>query len=204
MSKGIIEQIRERVASAADGTVFTTSDFLDIANNVTVRQSLHRLVKEGILKRVINGVFEKPKYSKLLGEVVATNPDEVAKAIARNYHWTISPCGNTALNMFGISTQVPSGWLYCSDGPYKEYKWNTTKLEFKHRTNRDISGLSEITALLIQALKALGKESVSQDIVNYLSDRLTDEQKSIVLSEARGTTSWVYQYVQQICERSNN
>ena len=115
MSNGYADKIRERVLSATNGTVFTTSDFSDIADNNTIRQNMLRLVNEGVLKRILGGVYEKPKYSKLLGEYVAVNPDAVAQALARSYHWTIAPCGNTALNMIGLSTQVPATWSYISD-----------------------------------------------------------------------------------------
>ena len=82
MDSGYMKQIRERVLSAENGMVFTTSDFADIADSDTVRQSLNRLVNSGILRRVFRGVFEKPKYSKLLHEYVAADPDAVAKAIS--------------------------------------------------------------------------------------------------------------------------
>ena len=29
-----------------------------------------------------------------------------------SYHWTIAPCGNTALNLLGLSTQVTAVWSY--------------------------------------------------------------------------------------------
>ena len=101
-----MKQIRERILSAEDGTIFVTSDFADIADSATVRQSLNRLVDSGILRRVFRGIFEKLKYSNLLKEYVVTDSNAVANALARNYHWTIAPCGNTALNFGGLSTQV--------------------------------------------------------------------------------------------------
>ena len=91
---------------------FVNSDFSDIADINTVKQSINRLIQENTLRRVFRGVFEKPKYSKLLGEYVAADPDAVAEALARCYHWTIAPCGNTALNMLGLSTQVTAVWSY--------------------------------------------------------------------------------------------
>ena len=157
MSKGYMQEIRERILAAEEGSIFSTSDFADIADTNTVRSALYRLVQDKILRRVINGIYEKPKYSKLLNEYVAPDPDAVAKALARSYHWTIAPCGNTALNMLGLSTQVTAVWSYISDGPYKTYEWNSTRIEFKHRTNKEITGLSYMTALVIQALKTLGK-----------------------------------------------
>ena len=136
MAKGYMQEIRERILSAEEGSVFSTSDFADIADTNTVRSALYRLIQDGILRRILNGVYEKPKYSKLLDEYVAADPEAVANALARSYHWTIAPCGNTALNLLGLSTQVTAVWSYISDGPYKTYEWNSTKLEFKHRTNK--------------------------------------------------------------------
>ena len=71
MDNGFMRSIRDRVLASADGSVFTSSDFADIADTGTIRQSLNRLVQEKILRRILRGVFEKPKYSKLLGEYVA-------------------------------------------------------------------------------------------------------------------------------------
>lgn len=199
MANGYISGIRQRVLSAEDGTVFAASDFADIADTNTIRQSLYRLVNDGTLRRILRGVFEKPKYSKLLDEYVAVDPDAVAKALARSYHWTIAPCGNTALNLLGLSTQVTAVWSYISDGPYKTYEWNSTKLEFKHRTNKEITGLSYTTSLVIQALKTLGKNNVTPDVIQALTERLSDSEKQACLKEATESTDWVYDTIRKIC-----
>jgi hypothetical protein len=199
MANGYISQIRERVLSAEDGTVFATPDFADVADTNTVRQSLNRLVHDGTLRRILKGIFEKPKYSQLLGEYVATDPDAVAKALARSYHWTIAPCGNTALNLLGLSTQVTAVWSYISDGPYKTYEWGSTKIELKHRTNKEITGLSYMTILVIQALKTLGRDNVTQETIETLSAKLSDSDKAAMLAEATESTDWVYDKIRQIC-----
>ena len=94
MSKNYMQEIKSRILASEDGSVFSTSDFADIADTNTVRSALYRLVKDNILRRIINGIYEKPKYSKLLDEYVAADPAAVAQALARSYHWTIAPCGN--------------------------------------------------------------------------------------------------------------
>ena len=167
LDSGYMKRIRERVLSAENGVVFTTSDFADIADSDTVRQSLNRLVNSGILRRVFRGVFEKPKYSNLLKEYVATDPNAVANALARSYHWTIAPYGNTALNFLGLSTQVTATWSYISDGPYRIYEWDSTRIEFKHRANREITGLSYITVLVVQELKHSEKTMLHQRLLGY-------------------------------------
>lgn len=200
MAQGYSKQIQERICNAEDGTVFISSDFADIADTETIRRNLNRLTQAGTLRRILKGVYEKPKYSKLLDEYVAANPEAVAKALARNYHWSIAPCGNTALNLLGLSTQVTAVWSYISDGPYKTYEWNSTKIEFKHRTNKEITGLSYMTILVIQSLKTLGRANISPDIVETLSGKLSDMDKNIMLKEAAEATDWIYDTIRQICE----
>ena len=199
MAKGYMQEIRERILSAEEGSVFSTSDFADIADTNTVRSALYRLIQDGILRRILNGVYEKPKYSKLLDEYVAADPEAVANALARSYHWTIAPCGNTALNLLGLSTQVTAVWSYISDGPYKTYEWNSTKLEFKHRTNKEITGLSYMTSLVIQALKTLGRSNITPEVIQMLSEKLTDKDKQACLKEATESTDWAYDTIRQIC-----
>lgn len=199
MATGYSKQIQERIRCAADGTVFVSSDFADIADAETIRRNLNRLTQAGTLRRILKGVFEKPKYSTLLDEYVAVDPDAVAKALARSYHWTIAPCGNSALNLLGLSTQVAAVWSYISDGPYKTYEWNSTKLEFKHRTNKEITGLSYTTSLVVQALKTLGKSNVTPEVIQTLSNRLSDKEKQACLKEATESTDWVYDTIRKIC-----
>jgi len=199
MSNGYTQVIRERIVVANEGTIFVNSDFSDIAETETVRRTLNRFVDEQKIRRLLNGIYEKPKYSALLQEYVAADPYEVAKALARNYHWSISPCGNTALNQLGLSTQVPAVWSYISDGPYKTFEINATKIDFKHRTNKEISGLSYMTALVIQALKTLGKENVDESVISTLSSKLNDAEKSAMLREASEATNWIYDIIKKIC-----
>ena len=199
MDNGFMKSIRDRVLTSADGSVFTSSDFADIADTGTIRQSLNRLVQEKILRRIIRGVFEKPKYSKLLEEYVAVSPDAVAQALARSYHWTIAPCGDTALNLLGLSDQVTAVWSYISDGPYKTYEWDHVKIEFRHRTNREITGLSYMTSLVIHGLKALGKERVSEETIERLSARLSEPEKTALLRESSESSDWIVDTVRKIC-----
>ena len=199
MDNGYMQEIRARILAAEDGAVFVAPDFADIADTATIRQGLKRLYQSGIIRRIIRGVYEKPKYSKLLDEYVAADPDAVAKALARCYHWTIAPCGNTALNLLGLSTQVTAVWSYIIDGPYKTYEWNSTKLEFKHRTNKEITGLSYMTSLVIQALKTLGRTNVTPEIIQTLSEKLSEAEKQACLKEATESTDWVYDTIRKMC-----
>ena len=127
-----ISLITKRIDEAPFGSAFVTSDFTDLAEYETAKKTISRLEKKGTLRRVLRGVYDKPKFSSLLQEYADPIPDQIAHAIARNYNWTISASGNTALNQLGLSTQVPADWSYISSGPYKKYTFgNITRCRDK-------------------------------------------------------------------------
>ena len=192
--------IKTRIMNSPEGSVFTTVDFADVIENSRVGVILSRLEEDGVIRRVMRGIYDKPVYNDFLKEYIAPSPSLVAKALARNFGWTIVPCGDTALNILGLSTQVPAAWSYVSDGTYKEYTYDNTAIKFKRTTNKEISKLSYKTALVVQALKALGKDNIDDTIINKLKNDLTDEEKSTALIEAKAATSWIYEYIKQICK----
>lgn len=199
-----LPKIRERVVKSEQGTIFINSDFKDIAERKTVKMALSRLCDEKVLRRIRRGVYEYPEYNELLCEYVAPSPNKVAQALARNYGWTIVPCGDTALNLLGLSTQVPNVWSYVSDGPYKNYELDNIYLKFKHTTNKEISGVSYSTALVIQALKVLGSDNIDDKAIRKLANILSDKEKKNLLLESKYVTSWIFEILRKIANGGNN
>ena len=194
-----LKLIRERIRAADIGTVYVAVDFVDVSDKTNINAYLARLAEEGLIRRVLRGVYDKPEYNAFLGEYVAPAPDKIANALARNFGWTIVPCGDTALNLLGLSTQVPAAWVYVSDGTYKTYTYDSTTIEFKKTTNKEVSKLSYKTALTVQALKALGKEKIDNTVISRLTALLSEEEKKTMLDEAKAVTAWIYDYIRQIC-----
>ena len=191
--------IKDRILSSEYGTVFVATDFVEIANKTSINTYLSRLVNEKLIRRILRGVYYKAEYNEFLEEYVAPLPDDVAHALSRNYGWTIVPCGDTALNILGLSTQIPAAWVYVSDGKYDEYTYDNTTIKFKRTTNKEISKLSYKTALVVQALKALGKDGVKEATITKLKNTLTNEEKDTLLAESKAVTSWIYEYIKVIC-----
>ena len=193
------DPITFRIESMPKGEVFIISDFSDLADDAAIRKVLSRLEEDGKIRRIMRGVYDFPEYNDFLGEYIEPKPDKVAHALARNYGWTIVPCGDTALNMLGLSTQVPAIWLYVSDGTYKEYTYGNTTIKFKRTTNKEISKISYKTALVIQALKALGKENITGEIINKIIQTTTDDEKNTMFVDAKYATAWIYDIIKEIC-----
>lgn len=58
MANGYSKQIQEQIKAAAEGTIFISSDFADIADTETIRRNLNRLTQAGMLRRILK-VFMK-------------------------------------------------------------------------------------------------------------------------------------------------
>ena len=194
------EEVCSRIEGYESEAVFILNDFSDIADINTIRQIFMRLEQTGKIKRILAGIYYNPTYSELLDEYEAPSPHNVAMAIARKLNWTIAPSGNTALNQLGLSTQVCAKWSYISDGPYRNYEFGNVEIEFKRKNNKEISNMSYKSATVIQALKALKKENVSETGIEKLRSVLTTQEKEELLKDGQKTTVWVYDVIKKVCK----
>ena len=194
------EEVCSRIEGYESEAVFILNDFSDIADINTIRQIFMRLEQTGKIRRILAGIYYNPTYSELLGEYEAPSPHNVAMAIARKLNWTIAPSGNTALNQLGLSTQVCAKWSYISDGPYRNYEFGNVEIEFKRKNNKEISNMSYKSATVIQALKALKKENVSETVIEKLRSVLTSQEKEELLRDGQKTTVWVYEVIKKVCK----
>ena len=195
------KDIDKRIDESPRDTLFIYSDFNDLAPDKAVRKAISRMEKSGKLVRVLKGVYGKPNYNEIIKELIPPRPDIVARTIARKYSWNIAPIGVTALNLLSLSTQVPYVVEYVSDGPYREYQFGSITIKFLHSANRELNGLSPISALVVQAIKALGKGKVTEQDINTVTSRLSSDDKNRLLSECRQVTVWIYDAIKEICNR---
>jgi hypothetical protein len=198
MPELIADKVLSRIYGSGRGKVFTPKDFLDLGSHASVRQVLARLEKQGTIRRLLRGVYDYPSFSRLLQAEASPDPDAIARAIARNHGWTILPSGETALNLLGLSRQVPAQWQYLSDGPSRRYKWRGGTLVFTHRTNRETSSLSPRTAILVQGLKALGRARLDDSLIDELKKRFDARDRARAVREAKYSTGWVYEFIRKL------
>ncbi|HUA82833.1 MAG TPA: DUF6088 family protein [Bryobacteraceae bacterium] len=132
MQQAIEQRILNRIYGNGRGWAFSQADFADLGTRSTIDSALHRREREGVIRRVIRGVYDYPRHSKTLGGPISPHIDQVADALARKFAWRIQPDGATAQNLLGLSTQVPARVVYLSDGPDRSFTLGKTKLAFEH------------------------------------------------------------------------
>lgn len=194
------QEIVRRIEKLETGRVVIANDFLDIAGYETVRRTLNRLAEDKVIIRIMKGIYYKSKYIEVIGEYEAPSVNEVVNAVARKYNWTIAPSGNTALNLLGLSTQVPAKWTYISDGRYVSFSFGNVTIEIKCRRNGDISKMSTLSSMVIQAIKAIGKDKITMEQIYYLKKKLSDTERAELLSDSKATSAWVHDVIKEISE----
>lgn len=196
--QAIENKVISRVYGKGKGWAFFKNDFVDLGAAGAIDQCLSRLTKKQRIRRVMRGLYDSPKYSELLGQEFDPDIDQVAHALARKFGWKIQVSGNTALNVLGLSTQVPGRYLYLSDSSSKVYQIGTRELAFKKSRLKDMGVKRDESAILVQALRALNRESLMDSerikIRNYFGDPLGKK----ILKDTRYTTSWVYEEIKRI------
>src|SRR6204780_4159448 len=140
MQQAIEQKILSRIYGNGRGWAFSQVDFADLGARSTIDSALHRREHDGIIRRVIRGIYDYPRHSKVLGGLTSPNIDHIAHALARKFAWRIQPNGATAQNLLGLSTQVPARVVYLSDGPDGSYTLGRTKLDFEHTALKDLGG----------------------------------------------------------------
>ena len=195
----IENKILSRIYGRGRGWAFTKTDFVSDFGEASIHKALSTLTKAGTIRRVCVGVYDYPRQSALLGRL-SPDIDQVAQALARKFNWRIQPSGDTALNLLGLSTQVPGKWSYLSDGPSRNYTLGGQALAFRQSALKDAGFTLRESGLLVQAITALGKERVDVAVVEKLSQWLDPKLHARVLRDSRMVTGWIYGVIKQICQ----
>ncbi len=188
--KSIDKQIFDKIKFNRRSVIFFPEDFVEFGSSGAVRLALHRLVEKNEIKRVAQGIYTRPKLSKLVGEVMPA-PEEIVIAIAKRDRARIIPTGAYALNALGLSTQVPLKLVYLTDGAPRTIKIGKRTIVFKKTTPKNLSVKGELSSLAIQALKAIGNKKVSAEEEKKIVEILKTENKKHLKHDIKLAPVWI-------------
>ncbi len=197
--QSIGNKVYKRICVKGHSWAFSDNDFGDIGSGGAVRIELFRLAKAGTIRRVIRGIYDYPKFSKLLGQPAAPDLTQVAQALARKFGWRIHPSGDTALNFLGLSTQVPGHIVYLSDGPDREYVVGKQKIMFQKALLKQVALRYPQSALVVQALEALKQDRFNAQVANKIRDHFNGPMLKKILVDTRNVKGWIYDSIRVIC-----
>jgi len=172
------------------GILFFTENFISKSNAKTVNKTLERLAASGEIARVALGIYTRPKKSRLFGFVLP-GAEEVVRAIAKRDKARIVPTGYLALNKLGLSTQVPMKLVYLTDGAPRTVIIGKQTVTLKKTTPKNLIAKGEISGLVIQALKTIGKNKVDEKTETIILEQLKKEKTANIIHDSKLAPVWI-------------
>lgn len=191
----VVVGVRDTIRRRGRGKVFTSKDFLDLGSRDAVDQALSRLSREGDIQRIGRGLYHYPRMNPRLGIAVPPDADDIAQALARQTGARIAPSGGVAANRLGLTTQVPGRLLYLTDGSSREVVVAGQVFTFRHAGPKDFPPGNPASAAVFQALRYLGKDAITDDVLRHLRGVLPDSVRNRLLDDVRYATDWIRQAV---------
>lgn len=199
----IEHNILNRIKSIPKGSLLLPSDFNDLGSSEAIRLSLFRIEKQGVITRVAQGIYVRPKISELIGSILPT-AEEVAEAIAKRDKIRTVPTGSYALNALGLSTQVPVNIVLLTDGSPREIKVGKRKIKLKKTTPKNLLAKGKTSRLVIQALKEIGNGKVKNEEKEKIIDLLKKEKENELRHDIELAPVWIQKIMKKALDNGKN
>ena len=185
--------LRERIEALPEDTVLFRSDFPEYHSEF-VGGTLAELTQEGLLVKLAQGIYAKPRRSRF--GFVLPSVDKIAQAIAARDNAEVLPSGMTALNVLGLSTQVPMKYSYLTTGSERTIKLENQEIRLKRGVPKNFCYKTKLIALLVQALKALKQQNVGREEIQTIRSLLSKEpDKTTLAKDVDMMTIWMKRIV---------
>lgn len=184
------DKVVTKIKKAKRGSLFFTEDFLTFGSAKAVAKALERLAEKGGISRVARGIYARLETDPLIGELKPST-EAIAEAISKRDKARIMPTGVLALNALGLSTQVPMNVVYLTDGAARKIDLGRRKILFKKSAPKNLSAIGKISGLVIQALKEIGKEYVTESEIQLIIKQLEKEEPYRLEHDIRLAPEWI-------------
>ena len=199
----IEDKILNRIEAIPKGELLLPADFSDLGSSEAIRLSLFRLEKEGVISRVAQGIYVRPKESDFIGKLVPS-AEEVADAIAKRDRIRTLPTGSYALNALGLSTQVPMNIVLLTDGSPRLIKVGKRTIKFKKTTPKNLLTKGKISRLVIQALKEIGNGNIKKDEERKILELLKKEDVKDLKHDIVLAPEWIQKIMKKALNDDKN
>jgi Family of unknown function (DUF6088) len=183
------------------GSVFVPADFLDIGSREAVDVALHRLARQGTIRRLARGVYDFPKEHPVLGPL-APSAEDIARVLAGRDRTRLQPAGAYAANALGLSEQVPAKAVFLTDGPARTVKIGPTTIQLRRTTPKNMEAAGRLSGLLIQALRELGQEHVTQQRRDHLKRTIPADKRRELLKDLRLAPAWMHPIFRELADEA--
>ena len=185
------------IKSKKPGWVCTPSDFADLGSPQSIGMSLLRLSRQRLVRHLGRGFYDLPRKDPLLGKLMPT-AEAVIAAVRRRDRIRIEPHEAMAANLLQLSEQVQGRLIFNTDGPARRFKIGPAMFDLRHRSSRKLAMPDRMTALVVTALRALGKDRVTGAQIAHLQRLLSPKDRKKLMQDPGQAPAWMRPYLRQI------
>lgn len=189
--QAIQNKVVSRIYGKLRGWVFTPNHFLDLGSRSAVGNSLSQLTAAGTIRRLAFGLYDYPQKHPKLG-LLSPKPDTVAQAISEKDDTRLQPSGAYAVNLLGLSQQVPAKIVYLTDGAEKNVTVGNQQIQLRRTTPKHMATAGRPSGLVIQALRYLKKDGVTDDHIATLKRILPDADRERLWKDRIYAPAWMH------------
>lgn len=190
-------QIETKVFKSSIGEIFFAEDFYQYGSPGNIRLTLFRLESEGILERLAQGIYLKPKKDPLLGTIYPSI-EEIAKQIAQRDKARIAPTGIFALYLLGLTTQIPLKAVYLTDGSQREIKIGNRTIQLKKTVPRTFAIKDELLHLIVQAFKEIGEKKVTEEFLKMIQPHISQLNEQVLQTQLKYAPVWIQKTINNL------
>lgn len=197
VSHPIARKLLARLESSS-GAVVSVKELSELGSRTAVDQALSRLVREGRILRVRRGLYAWPRTSALLKRPAVPSPDELAQAWAKKNGLRLVPSGAYAANLLGLTTQVPAKITYYTNGRTKTLILGPYSIRLLNRGPKTMDVQGRVSALVLQALRYVGKSGVTSERIARLRTVLHKRDKVELAQALSHAPAWMKPVLHQV------
>ena len=196
-------KIETKILKSSFGEIFFLDDFASYGSSDNIRKVLSRLVQEGLIERLSQGIYLKPKKDPILGTLYPTT-EEIAKQIAQRDKARIAPTGVLALYLLGLTTQVPLKVVYLSDGSQREINIGNRTIQFKKTVPKSFAIKDKLLHLIVQAFKELGQKEVTDNFLGKIKPSVLEVNDQVIQKQLKYAPVWIQKHINNLNTISKN
>lgn len=191
MKRTVHNKIVARIYGKGRGWVFTPNRFLDLGTRTSVGNALSDLTEAETIRRLARGLYDYPKKHPKLG-LLSPDPDAIARAISEKDDSRLQPSGAYAVNLLGLSQQVPAKIVYLTDGAEKSVEVGNQRIQLKRTTPKNMATTGRPSGLVIQAFRYLGKDGITATHLETLKRTLLETDRERLWKDRVHAPAWMH------------
>ena len=123
-----------------------------------------------------------------------------ARALVGRDAIRLQPAGAYAVNVLGLSEQVPSRIVFLTDGPARKVKIGKQEIILKRTVPRNMAAAGRNSGTLIEALRYLGEKQVDDQVLSIVRRQIADEDRPTLRKDILHAPAWIADLLRPMTE----